>query len=450
MYDAYLREDMPVWKAYIDHFADKVKTVSTDRVQTDLLYEYGYCGYIVAEAKKEGKEALLSEARRYVQQFKANVESRKDHLPKGHYEMYMSAVYVYELRLKESVHPLKAMSLAKEATQLAPDDPLVLSYYGTCMFYAPKPFGSKKEALVWFNRAEQLFRSPKWQYCWAREATLMYIHQCHEKLGHTPVAAHEAQRLLLPPGPMPEGGWPAVLLLHDHGARFEKGWAKVIGQNPEPYYSGMSIGDSLAAHGYVVYCADALYWGSRRSALPQRAFSDSLGGAGEWYAHVMAEDRSAVNYLSILPFVNPDRIAVAGFSYGAYRAWNLAAEVPHIKACIAAHWMTTLARNRYNDSWLCMVRKGIYPVNKSEWANGQTGEWREFAAVAASIAPRPFLLQYGLHDRLFPVTAVDSCIQYIDSVYSKGEGLEVKNYDCDHEMTQAHLMDWLRFLQKNL
>ena len=159
--DAYQHEDMSVWKAYID-------------THIDLSYEYGYCGYMVDRDKPN--------ALPYVQQFRKHIEAQKADLPKGHYEMYMSAVYVYELRLKESIHPIKAMSLAKEATKLAPDDPLVLSYYGTCLFYAPKPFGSKADALEWFERAEKLFRDPKWQYCWQREATLMYIDQCHEKL----------------------------------------------------------------------------------------------------------------------------------------------------------------------------------------------------------------------------------------------------------------------------
>ena len=176
LFDAYLREDMTVWKEYIDNLSTFNFQLST------LLYEYGYCGYIVAEAKKDGKESLLPEAKRYVAQFKQHVEAQKATLPKGHYEMYLSAVYVFELRLKESIHPLKAMSLAKEATKLAPTDPMVLTYYGTSLFYAPKPFGSKQEALEWFEQAEQYFRAPKWQYCWLRKANEMYIQQCKEKL----------------------------------------------------------------------------------------------------------------------------------------------------------------------------------------------------------------------------------------------------------------------------
>ena len=167
---------MSVWKEQIDVQRDNVQSTK------DLLYEYGYCGYIVAEAKKEGKESLMPAAKSYVAQFRKHVEAAKNQLPTGHYEMYMSAVLVYELRLHESMRPIKAMSLAKEATKLAPNDPLVLSYYGTSHFYAPKPFGSKEEALVWFEKADKFFKGPQWEYCWVREATEMYIQQCHEKL----------------------------------------------------------------------------------------------------------------------------------------------------------------------------------------------------------------------------------------------------------------------------
>jgi len=158
---AYRSEDMSVWKTYVD-------TV------VDLPYEYGLCGYMVERDK--------GHALPYVQRFHKHVEEAKDNLPTGHYEMYMSAVLVYELRLKESIHPIKAMSLAKDATRIAPTDPVVLSYYGTCLFYAPKPFGSKSEALVWFEKADRYFRAPQWKYCWMREANEMYIQQCHEKL----------------------------------------------------------------------------------------------------------------------------------------------------------------------------------------------------------------------------------------------------------------------------
>ena len=162
LFDAYQREDMSVWKEYVE------------RPQAELLYQYGFCGYMVDREK--------TKALPYVQKLKSEIHNQKAQLPVGHYQMYQSAVYVYELRLKESIHPLKAMNLAKEAVQLAPNDPLVLSYYGTCLFYAPKPFGSKAEALTYFEKAQRFFCAPKWRFCWVRAANEMYIRQCHEKL----------------------------------------------------------------------------------------------------------------------------------------------------------------------------------------------------------------------------------------------------------------------------
>ena len=183
LFAAYQREDMSVWKEYIDRLRlTEDRPATPDRVQTDLLIEYGYCGYIVAEAKKEGQEALLPEAKQRVENFKSQISNLKSAMPAGHYEMWMSAVYVFELRLHESMHPVKSMSLAKEAVNLAPDDPIVLSYYGTCLFYAPKPFGSKQEALSWFKKAQTHFKGDQYKYCWIREANEMYINQYLEKL----------------------------------------------------------------------------------------------------------------------------------------------------------------------------------------------------------------------------------------------------------------------------
>lgn len=163
--DAYQREDMTTWEQYVD-------TASLSPHL--LLYEYGLCGYKVDRDKPH--------ALPYVLRFQEHIETLRPQLPRGRYEMYLSAVYVYKLRLHDSFHPIKAMSLAKEATKLAPNDPLTLCYYGTSLFFAPKPFGSKTEALEWFEKAEKHFRGKEWQYCWMRVFNDMYIRQCHEKL----------------------------------------------------------------------------------------------------------------------------------------------------------------------------------------------------------------------------------------------------------------------------
>ncbi len=165
LFDAYKREDMAVWKAYVDSLS-----LLHSFTPSLLIYEYGYCGFLVDKDK--------ANALPYIQRFHEHVETLKDQLPPGHYEMWISAVYVYEMAMHVSLRPVTTMNLAKEAARLAPNDPLTLSYYGTCLFYAPKAFGSKKKALQWFEKASIYFADPKWEYCWLREANEMYKHTC--------------------------------------------------------------------------------------------------------------------------------------------------------------------------------------------------------------------------------------------------------------------------------
>lgn len=253
-----------------------------------------------------------------------------------------------------------------------------------------------------------------------------------------PVAAGDSARgfLLRPIGKRPCGGWPAVLLLHDHGAYYALGARKFWNKRwVEKYYDGQSIADTLASHGYVVLTVDARYWGERKSQLSQRQYYDSL--KGEWFELVLLDDKACVDYLCGLQYVNAHRIAACGFSMGAYRAWQLAAEDRRIKVCCAANWMTTLAKNRQNESWLSMRRPQMDNV--------------EFYAIASRICPRAFLLQYGQQDHLFPVSAVDTCIQNIRQAYhKKSSRFETKAYDAKHCFTRQHMADWLVFLKNHL
>ena len=88
--------------------------------------------------------------------------------------------------------------------------------------------------------------------------------------------------LLVPDGAYEGKVYPAVLMLHDHGARFDIGKEKLVrpiaSVTPGGYdgygmrssrqwvdknFDGVYVADSLARHGYVVLVADALYWGGR-------------------------------------------------------------------------------------------------------------------------------------------------------------------------------------------
>jgi hypothetical protein len=115
--------------------------------------------------------------------------------------------------------------------------------------------------------------------------------------------------LVVPKG---KGPFPAVLLLHDHGAKFDIGKEKVIrtwGDRPEKetsaqdwvekYYGGRYLGDELAKRGYVCFCTDALNWSHRGGAGydGQQALAGNLLHLGMSFAGLIAhEDLRAAEF----------------------------------------------------------------------------------------------------------------------------------------------------------
>lgn len=253
-----------------------------------------------------------------------------------------------------------------------------------------------------------------------------------------PVAQGDTAKgfLFIPMGARPAGGYPAVLLLHDHGAYFRLGAEKFMDSTwTAKFYEAQCLPHLLAAEGYVVLSIDARYWGSRQSELTQPQYYDSLDG--QWFNLILQDDQACIDYLCQMPEVNPRRIAACGFSMGAYRAWQLTAADRRIRVCCAANWMTTLALNRRNDSWCAMRRPEM--------------DEREFYDIASRIYPRAFLLQYGLQDHLFPLAGVDTCVSHIRHAYRyRPSRFCVRSYDGKHRFTRQHMVDWLDFLKKHL
>jgi len=158
--------------------------------------------------------------------------------------------------------------------------------------------------------------------------------------------------------PHGDGPFPAVLLLHDHGAKFDIGKEKLI----EPwgdetrhasavawaakYFSGRFVGNELAARGYAVLAVDTLGWGDRSGMAyeGQQALASNFFNLGSSLAGLMArEDVRAAALLAGLPKVDHNRVAALGFSMGGYRAWQVAALSDHVRVAVSACWMTTLA-----------------------------------------------------------------------------------------------------------
>ena len=251
--------------------------------------------------------------------------------------------------------------------------------------------------------------------------------------------------LLVPNG---KGPFPAIVLLHDHGAHFSIGKEKMIRpfdvdslvvadsqQWIDKCYDGQYPGDYLASQGYVVLAIDALFWGERGRKEgvrydSQQAIScvfDMLGRS--WSGFVTYEDIYSADFLASLAEVDADKIGCMGFSMGGYRSWMLLALTDRVKAGAAVCWMTT---TDYQLSPQYGKGKG-----DSNYANVLPGlrRYLDYPHIASLACPKPMLFFNGTTDKLFPVPAVEDAYNTLRNVWnsqSSINNLTTKFWDAPH------------------
>ncbi|WP_145513691.1 dienelactone hydrolase family protein [Yersinia massiliensis] len=245
-----------------------------------------------------------------------------------------------------------------------------------------------------------------------------------EKIALNITDESRVQGLLLTP--KRKGPHPAIVLLHDHGSKFDIGKEKMIrpwGDSAQlasaqawsdKFFSGKFIGDELAKRGYVVLSIDALGWGDRgpMSYEQQQALASNFFNLGRSLAGNMAyEDMRTVDFMATMPSVDRHRIGALGFSMGAYRAWQLAALSDKVAATAAISWfgsyqglMTPGNNVLRGQSAFYMLHPGI--ANKLD-----------FPDIASLAAPKPMLLFNGGKDKLFPSEAVEQAYSKVHAIW---------------------------------
>lgn len=291
---------------------------------------------------------------------------------------------------------------------------------------------------------------------------------------------------------VPDGGSnrPAVLMLHDHGARFDIGKEKLVKpiasvlENKEEdhimrsskqwidkNFDGVYLADSLASLGYVVLVADALYWGERSSEDAQRwseltygnhimtqsvkdsikvlknrvyhsqkHIYDELYSIGEiWAEKILRDDIASVRLLKSLPFVDKDRIGAFGFSMGAHRCWMLSAFCKDVRCGVALSWMTTLDREeRMKASDYSMA---VIPMR----------EKMDFGDIGRFLAPKPMMFLSGTQDHLFPKEKVTVAFEKLQIYYQDcPENLETRFFEGGHHCGKEVQSLIVRYLDENL
>ena len=269
--------------------------------------------------------------------------------------------------------------------------------------------------------------------------------------------------ILIPDG---KGPFPAINLLHDHGAHLFIGKEKTI----RPLvcedsvvikdavnwsaggYEGQFFGDFLARHGYIVLSTDAPMWGERgQKEGPRRDKYDMIAGNMMMYgidlcAWMTYDDIAATDYLASIPEVDSRRIGCTGWSMGAYRAWMLSALSDRIKAGAAVCWMVTTDEQ--------MSFKYARTENGG-FANCFPGlrRWLDYPHVASIACPKPMLFINGSQDKLFPVAGVKKAFQIMHDTWDSqgcGDRLITELWEMPHSCGKKSQQFVLDFFNKYL
>lgn len=268
--------------------------------------------------------------------------------------------------------------------------------------------------------------------------------------------------VLVPDG---KGPFPAVNLLHDHGAHLYIGKEKMIRPFDDDslviadadkwvadLYEGQFLGDYLARHGYVVFSTDAPMWGERgRKEGADRNKYDIIAGNMMMYgrdlsAFMTYDDIASTDFLATLPEVDPSRIACAGCSMGAYRAWMLAALSDKIAASAAVCWMVT---TDVQMTWKYGRKEN------GGFANciPALRQYLDYPHIASLACPKPALFINGTQDKLFKVPGVEKAFKIMHDVWDSqkaGQNLETELWPIPHSCGVKAQQRVLEFLDKHL
>jgi dienelactone hydrolase len=199
--------------------------------------------------------------------------------------------------------------------------------------------------------------------------------------------------LLLPKDLKPGERRPVVVCQHG----LEGVPADTITDDPKAggYGAYKAFSARLAERGFVVFAPHNPYRGVDRFRVLQRK-ANPLGKS--LFAVILAQHDRILDWLSMLPFVDPKRIGFYGLSYGGKTAMRVPSLLDRycLSICSADfnEWVTKCATIDSPYSYLYTIEYDMY-----EFDLGHTFNYAEMAAL---IAPRPFMVERGHYDGVAP------------------------------------------------
>lgn len=232
--------------------------------------------------------------------------------------------------------------------------------------------------------------------------------------------------------PQTMGTYPLVIAQHGGLGSPELAAGLIGGDSAN--YNEMIRG--LRTRGIAVFAPQLLVWASGQEPAFDQNLLDRefrhLGGSRA--AFDLCQLKASFNWLVTHPEIDPERISMAGLSYGGFYTLFFAALEPRIRAVVSSCFVN----DRYRYNWEDLV-----------W----TGSARRFldSEVARMICPRPLFLEAGNHDDVFNADGFPEPAAEVTETYHKlgiADHCRVRLHSGGHEFDPdgealRFLLDWI-------
>ena len=240
---------------------------------------------------------------------------------------------------------------------------------------------------------------------------------------------------------------PAVVALMGHAygvadivAITENGGERDL-NGPQNYHKNFAV--ELVKKGFVVAAPELFGFGELRldEAIHKKEFSSCFPISTQllMYGKTMAAMRvwqsvRMMDYLMGRNDVDPERIGAMGISGGGLASSFFAAFDRRVKACVVS-------------GFFCTFKDSVMSVNHcvDNFVPGILN-YGEMADLFGLIAPRPILIEAGIHDNIFPIDAVKSSYARLEPLYGRlniKDKIDIDIFDGDHQISGAKAYDFL-------
>ncbi|MGD9854394.1 MAG: hypothetical protein AB7U20_05520 [Planctomycetaceae bacterium] len=281
-------------------------------------------------------------------------------------------------------------------------------------------------------------------------------------LGSPPSAAVVAGGILLLPKDLKDGERRPVVVFQ-HGLEGTPMDTITTDEASSAWQAYKGVSTQLVERGFIVYAPQNPYRGEDRFRVIQRK-SNPLGRS--LFSYIIEQHRQTLRWLATLPWVDPDRIAFYGLSYGGKTAVRVppllsgegraesGGQIRDGDILDSPRYCLSICSADFNE-W---IRKNVshedpysYMFTREyemyEWNMGHVADYAELASL---MTPRPFMVERGHHDGVAPDEWVAWEFAKVRRHYVQlglGEDVEIEFFNGPHTL---HGEGTFQFLHRHL